>query len=322
MSVVPKPARLGDIFNDQGTYGDFPGTSNLNIEDGNPTPNLVLARVGAGGRIRIANYLGPTHVIGDIAGWFGTGGAHTGGSGFAGVVPERLMDSRNGIGGPAAQFAAGESRSIQVAGVAGVPRNAQSVVVNVTMVGSSGPGFATAYPDGEGLPNASNVNVPTAGVRANTAVVKVGANGRIRVHVAETNADIIVDVLGSFGPYGGQVTTITPERFADSRTGNGTPAAPLGDNQSRDFQIAGRGSVPADATAVIANITSTRSTAWGFFTVWPTGSKTPTSSNLNFLPGQTVPNLVMIKLGAGGSISILNGRGSSDVIIDVMGYVC
>ncbi len=89
------------MFNDQGSYGAFPATSNLNIDNGDPVPNLVLARVGAGGKIRIANYLGPTHVIADIAGWFGTGGAHLDGAGFAGVVPERLMDSRNGIGGPA-----------------------------------------------------------------------------------------------------------------------------------------------------------------------------------------------------------------------------
>ena len=54
----------------------------------------MLARVGAGGKIRIANYLGPTHVIADVAGWFGTGGAYTDGAGFAGVVPERLLDSR------------------------------------------------------------------------------------------------------------------------------------------------------------------------------------------------------------------------------------
>ena len=89
LSVVPKPPGVGDVFNDQNTYGAFPSTSNLNIDNGDPVPNLVLARVGAGGKIRIANYLGPTHVIADVAGWFGTGGAHTDGAGFAGVVPAR-----------------------------------------------------------------------------------------------------------------------------------------------------------------------------------------------------------------------------------------
>ncbi|MGE5210042.1 MAG: hypothetical protein ACM3MM_02195 [Acidobacteriota bacterium] len=321
MSVVPKPARAGDVFNDQGSYGAYPGTSNLNIDDGNPVPNLVLARVGAGGKIRIFNYLGPTDVIADIAGWFGTGGAHTDGAGFAGVVPDRLLDSRNGIGGPAKKFTAGEIRSVQVAGVAGIPRNAESVVVNITMTGADRIGYVTAFPDGQSVPDASNVNIVPGGVRANTAVVKVGTGGRIALRVAETSADVIVDVLGSYGPYGGRVTTITPERIADSRTGVGTVAQPWGQGEVRNIAVAGRGSVPADAKAVIANLTATNTTSWGFLSAWPTGAAQPSSSNLNFLAGQTVPNLVMLKLGAGGQISIANGLGSAHVFVDVMGYV-
>jgi hypothetical protein len=321
MSIVPKPPRVGDVFNDQGTYGAYPATSNLNIGNGDPVPNLVLARVGAGGKIRISNHLGPTHVIADIAGWFGTGGAHTSGAGFSGVVPDRLMDSRNGIGGPASKFAAGEIRSLPVAGVAGIPSSAESVVVNITLTGSDRIGFVTAFPDGQPVPDASNVNIVPGGVRANTAVVKVGSNGRINLLMAGASADVIVDVLGSFGPYGGKVTTISPVRIVDSRGGLGTAAAPWGEGEVRNVQVAGRGGVPAGATAVIANLTATNTTAWGFLSAWPTGSPQPASSNLNFLGGQTVPNLVMLKLGAGGQLSISNGRGSANVILDVMGYV-
>jgi hypothetical protein len=321
LSVVPKPPRVGDVFNDQASFGAFPSTSNLNIDNGDPVPNLVLARVGAGGKIRIANYLGPTHVIADIAGWFGTGGAHTDGAGFSGVVPDRLLDSRNGIGGPASKFAAGEIRSLQVAGVAGVPRNAESVVVNITLTGADRIGFMTAFPDGQPVPDASNVNIVPGGVRANTAVVKVGSNGRINLLMAEASADVLVDVLGSFGPYGGKVTTITPQRIVDSRSGLGTSASPWGEGEVRNVQVAGRGGVPAGATAVIANLTGTNTTSWGFLSAWPAGAPQPASSNLNFLGGQTVPNLVMLKLGAGGQLSISNGLGSAHVILDVMGYV-
>ena len=321
ISILPKPPRVGDIFNDQGSYGAFPSTSNLNLDNGDPVPNLVLARVGAGGKIRIANYSGPKHVIADVAGWFGTGGAHTDGAGFAGVVPDRLMDSRNGIGGPASKFAAGEIRSLQVAGVAGVPRNAESVVVNITLTGADRIGFITAFPDGQPVPDASNVNIVPGGVRANTAVVKVGSNGRINLLMAEANADVLVDVLGSFGPYGGKVTTITPQRIVDSRSGLGTSASPWGEGEVRNVQVAGRGGVPAGATAVIANLTGTNTTSWGFLSAWPAGSSQPASSNLNFLGGQTVPNLVMLKLGAGGQLSISNGLGSAHVLLDVMGYV-
>lgn len=321
MSIVPKPPRVGDIFDDQASYGAFPATSNLNIDSGDPVPNLVLARVGAGGKIRIANYLGPTHVIADIAGWFGTGGAHLKGAGFAGVVPDRLLDTRNGIGGPAARFDAGEIRSVQVAGVAGIPSDAESVVVNITLTGADRIGFVTAFPNGQPVPDASNGNIVPGGVRANTAVVKVGAGGRINLLMAEASADVIVDVLGSFGRGSGRVTAITPERIVDSRGGLGTPARPWGENEVRDVVVAGRGGVPAGATAVIANLTATSTTSWGFLSAWPAGAPRPASSNLNFLGGQTVPNLVMLKLGTGGRLSIANGPGSAHVIVDVMGYV-
>ena len=72
---------------------------------------------------------------------------------------------------------------------------------------------------------------------------------------------------------------------------------------------------------MIANVTATSTTAWGYLSAWPTGSAQPVASNLNFLPGQTVPNLVMMKLGNGGAISIANGPGSANVLVDVMGYV-
>ncbi len=319
LSVIPKPARVGDIFNDQGSFGAFPDTSNLNFEPGSATPNLVLARVGAGGKIRLANFTGPTQVIADIAGYIGTGGAHTNGAGFEGVVPDRIVDTRKNLGG--ARFQPGESRPFQVAGVKGVPRNATSVVVNITTIGASRSGYATAYPDGTALPNASNVNFQPGGVRANTAVVKVGSNGAIRVAAAESDVDIIIDVLGSFGPYGGRVTSITPERFVDSRSGIGTHAAPMAQNETRTFQVAGVGSVPRNAKAVIGNLTAVGPTSVGYFTAWPSGSPMPASSNLNFLWGQTVPNLVMLKLGADGAVSVFNEAGSTHVLLDVMGYV-
>jgi hypothetical protein len=72
---------------------------------------------------------------------------------------------------------------------------------------------------------------------------------------------------------------------------------------------------------VIANLTATRTTSIGYLTAWPAGAPQPSTSNLNFLPGQSVPNLVMLQLGAGGALAVFNELGTSDVIVDVMGYV-
>src|SRR5260370_32422700 len=47
----------------------------------------------------------------------------------------------------------------------------------------------------------------------------------------------------------------------------------------------------------------------------------PTASNLNWVAGQTVRNLVEVGVGTGGAVDIFNALGSADVIFDVAGYV-
>jgi hypothetical protein len=326
LSVLPKPqACCGgmSIYDDQATLltGE-PATSNLNVSGGQTVPNMVLARVGAGGKIRFYNYAGDVHLIVDVAGWFGTGGAHTGGAGFTGVTPARLLDTRNGIGGPRAPFAADETRLLRVAGVGGVPSGATSVVVNITAANTTGWGYATAFPAGTGVPTASNLNYRAGDVRANLAVVRVGQGGSIALRAAESSTDLIVDVLGSFGPGGGRVTAVTPVRLADSRSGLRVPAGPIGGGQTVHVRVAGEAGVPAGATAVIANVTAADAFGFGFFTAFPTGVTPPASSNVNFQwAGQNVPNLVMVKLGSDGSISVRSGEAPANLIVDVFGYV-
>ena len=46
----------------------------------------------------------------------------------------------------------------------------------------------------------------------------------------------------------------------------------------------------------------------------------PLASNLNFTPGQTTANMVIAKVGANGKISIFNFQGSTDVVVDVLGW--
>ncbi len=85
--------------------------------------------------------------------------------------------------------------------------------------------------------------------------------------------------------------------------------------------VAGNGGVPASgAKAVVVNVTVVNPTAASALTVWPDGTTRPLASDLNFVPGQTVPNLVVVKLSATGQIDIFNGVGSTQVIVDVVGW--
>ena len=78
--------------------------------------------------------------------------------------------------------------------------------------------------------------------------------------------------------------------------------------------------MPADATAIVLNVTAIDPTAPTFLTLWPTATAQPLASNLNPTPGQPpTPNLVTVGVG-GGSVSIFNFAGQVDVLADVTAY--
>lgn len=97
-------------------------------------------------------------------------------------------------------------------------------------------------------------------------------------------------------------------------------------SETRTVQVAGAFGIPSNATAVYLNVTSVSASAWGWLAVWPTGLPRPNSSNVNFGGGSIVPNMAIVKLGTGGTLQVYNDAGvsgttSSDVLIDVLGYV-
>ncbi len=53
--------------------GSKPMASTLNTEVGQDVPNLVVAKVGAGGKVSIYNNAGSGHVVADVVGFYDTG---------------------------------------------------------------------------------------------------------------------------------------------------------------------------------------------------------------------------------------------------------
>ena len=87
------------------------------------------------------------------------------------------------------------------------------------------------------------------------------------------------------------------------------------------MQVTGRGGVPAAGVSAVAlNVTVTGPTALSFLTAWPHGNSRPLASNLNYTANQTVPNLVIVKVGAGGEVDLFNDVGATDVVVDVAGW--
>ena len=296
-----------------------PLASNLNWPAGDTRPNLVTVKVGAGGKVSLFNNAGSVHVIADVVGWYDTGTAVSGDL-FTPLAPARILDSRDGTGGFASPWGAGTSRDLQVATKGGVPAGATVVALNVTVVNGSAPSHLTVWPTGVTKPTASNLNWPTGAVRPNLVIVKLGTGGKVSLFNNGGTVDVIADVVGYFGASGDRFHPTLPHRLVDSRDGTGTTATPWAAGSTRNVAVASIGPVPKTAKAVVLNITVTGGTAASHLTVWPAGVAKPTASSLNWNAGQTVPNLVVVKVGDGGLASIFNNSGNAHVIADVVGW--
>lgn len=122
---------------------------------------------------------------------------------------------------------------------------------------------------------------------------------------------------------GGSFVPVSPARILDTRPAPqnvGGFVGPLVAGQTHTFQVTGVAGVPVNATAVVMNMTVDQTTGSSFLTVFPAGAAQPTASNLNWTPNVTIPNLVTVKIGAAGKVSVYNNAGNAQVIADVAGY--
>ncbi|MFW5471629.1 hypothetical protein ACOCJ4_16465 [Knoellia sp. CPCC 206435] len=248
--------------------------------------------------------------------------------GMTALAPSRLLDTRSGVGAPKAAVAAGGTVHLQVTGRGGVPASGVSaVVLNVTATAPTAGGYVTVFADGTTRPTASNLNFVAGQTVPNLVVAPVGANGKVALFNGSSGTvHLIGDSSGYFvagnptlpGTYG----TLAPSRLLDTRSGVGAPKAAVAAGGTVHLQVTGRGGVPASGvSAVVLNVTATAPTAGGYVTVFADGTTRPTASNLNFVAGQTVPNLVVAPVGANGKVALFNGSsGTVHLIGDSSGY--
>ncbi|MHB1575706.1 MAG: C39 family peptidase [Candidatus Dormibacteria bacterium] len=299
-----------------------PEVSNLNWTAGETLANLVLVSLGNGG-VTIYNQSGATEVVVDLQGYF----APPSGSGsgeYVPVAPSRIADTRAGSGEPYSGSTLGPQQTLDVAvaGQGGIPSSgAAAVVLNVTAVGTTANSFLSIYPAGQANPKTSTLNWTAGSTVANRVVVPLGAGGAIAAYNWAGNTNLVVDVDGYFTASATSVAgaslfvPIVPTRILDTRVNAGT----LGPQGSLTEQVAGLSSVAASASAVVANLTATDTTQASFFTLSPSGGA-PTTSDLNWQPGETVANLAISPLNQLGNLSLYNNQGSAAAILDVFGY--
>ena len=329
---------------------DLPLASNLNFVPGQTVPNHVIARIGTDGSIKLHNgSTGPIHLVADLGGYFAGGGSASIPGSYQGNSPARILDTRE-----AGDITAGAAMAhngvlpLQVTGShptpsgtpVTIPADATAVVMNVTAVAPTASGYLSVYPTGTARPTVSNINfVQNQPGVANMVTAKVGAGGKIDLLVvtdpdpANGTAHVVVDLAGYY--VGGEATQpgtfvpLEPKRILDSRDGTGmveklaitSKARRLNNYETISLDVKGAlGGNPSVAAAVM-NVTVANPTALGYVTTYPTGTPRPLTSSVNFSAGQSVPNLVTVRVGATGKVDFYTfSAGQTNLIADIAGY--
>lgn len=249
------------------------------------------------------------------------------GARFTPVTPWRVLDTRNNQGalGPVRPGA-----PIDVPLIGAVPADATAVVLNVTAVNPTGTGNVRVYPTpagGGAPPTVSNLNVVPGTDQPNLVVVALGGGGRVTLATEGTTAHLLGDVAGYYREGGATgYEPVAPVRVMDTRDGTGgVPKGQVRAGRWVDLVVRGRAGVPADASAVVLNVTAVQPSGKTNVRVYPTPVPSedgfaPVVSNLNVSGGRDQPNLVTVAVGDGGRVRFYTQTASLNLVADLAGY--
>ena len=278
-----------------------PTASNLNYVTGQTVPNLVTVALAASSKVCFYTHTA-VHLVVDLSGWY----VLNDGGGYRALAPTRLFDTRSSAG--RTPVAAGAVYRYDLTGK--VDPSADAVTMNVTVTEPAADGFLTVFPCDAPQPLASNLNYKRNQTVPNLVTVKISA-ARTVCFFAQQRLHLLADLAGDF-----QTAALTgfyalsPQRLVDTREGTEGPLL-TGDVLQLTVPL-------PKVDAALFNVTVTDPKGDGFITVYPCGTERPTVSNLNFVVGQTVPNLVAVQLNATGQACFYAHAGTH-LIVDIAG---
>ncbi len=283
-----------------------PTVSNLNVQATQIVNNEVTTAVDSTGYATIYNHLGSIDVVVDVVGYYSKAG-----QGYLSVEPKRILDTRQ----TSQRIPAGGSLVVDVAGVNGLPANAQTVAGQITITNNPSNGWVAVYPEGSEWSGTSTVNHYawqnitrgfTSSLGSGKMVIKNSNHGPV---------DVVIDVSGvylnnrSYYVY----QPITPVRLLDNRN-RGYTSYPEALTCSPS---------PNGYDAMVAcniNLTMTSNTVPTYLSVSDKSDVPLTTTFLTSSPWGIVANSAKVGVSNSGGFSIRNFQGQAHFIVDQFGY--
>jgi hypothetical protein len=175
------------------------------------------------------------------------------------------------------------------------------------------------------LPTGLMLNASSGAI---TGMPTVAANQNVTFEVTDSLGQHATATLSMSVFVPAPFSPLAPVRICDTRAGNPSGlSAPANQCNGQTIpkagtmgvNVAGSFGVPANATAVVLNVTVVNPSAPGIVTAYPSGAVLPVASNINYVAGEVVPNLVEVGIGSGGDVSFYSSV-RSDLVVDVEGY--
>ncbi|MGO4597824.1 CHAP domain-containing protein [Terrabacter sp. 2RAF25] len=238
---------------------------------------------------------------------------------YRAVLPTRVLDTRTGLGAPAAKVAAGASIAVQVSGRAGIPAGGVgTAMLNVTVAVPAAAGYLTSYPSGAVRPGSRSVSFAAGETVSELVPARLGTDGKVSLY-SSSATNLVAEVVGWY-PTTGHLVPVTPTRVVDTRTGLGAPKVRVPAGGTIDLPVAGAGVVPATgASAVALDISAAAPSAAGWLTAYPTGSARPVTAHVGYDATTSMTGMVVSRLGAGGKVTI-HSTAQTDLLVDVVGW--
>jgi len=331
--IAPSRAGTGQVYL---PYLTIPPVASLSWNAGPTTTETVLATLDEDRTFQI-HTSAPVQLLVDVEGYFTASAEAVDSGSYHYFAPHRIMDTRRGAGGPA--LTAGATRQLSVVG-GGVPSQASAVAINLIEVGATAAGYVTAYDPGHTRPHVASLSLIPKVVQANRLFVAVHG-GQIALYNAAGTTQLVVEVIGYFGPGGGAYyhpleidgSVINPDptstvRVADTRWGGSdVPVLRNGvmrvgpANQGLVAQMVGRAAVASTLPPVtmVANVTAFNARGPGNLAAFPDRTVRPAVSDVSYVAGRSSANLVMSPL-SDGVWDLGRSGATTDFVVDVSGY--
>ncbi len=296
---------------------------------GQTSQNLETVPVGASGKIDLRNdSAGLLPLIVNILGYYSSSQAGSSGR-YQPMAPGRVLDTRTGQ-----PVAAGQSRTFQVAGRAGIPAGDLVPVLNFTVLTPGRSGSLSVWANGQGTPTTPSLSFIAGQTEQSQLTMGLDGNGALSIrNNSATPVQVIADAVGyytlipaqasqPFFAWGGYA------RSYDSRTAGAIPAGGTVQLPVQSTLAARWGSAAfANGLAAVSmNVTVLSPPSSRSLSLWAGNASWDGSATITFTGGETLQRMVLIQAGAPtGQPATVQLRNDDivpvAVIVDLNGWV-